>query len=54
MRSISFEEELEADIIVLIDDSLADMLINNLLKNVVHDNVEDGWIKVILTSKMLN
>lgn len=52
-KGIQIETEIEPNVQVKIDESLADILIGNLMKNAIHHNFENGKIKVELDSDKL-
>ena len=52
MRSLSLEKELQP-VMVEIDRGLAEIMVNNLIKNAVKHNVQDGFIRIVLTDSEL-
>lgn len=53
-RNIRLDVNFEKDPKLIMDKNLAEIFINNLIKNAVRHNVEDGFIKIKLTEKYLN
>lgn len=53
MRGLKITPEIQPDILLPINPSLATILIGNLLKNAIRHNIENGWIKVQLTDQQL-
>lgn len=53
LKGLKLNSDIKADLKLKVDDSLADVLVGNLLKNAIRHNVENGWIKVELTSRFL-
>jgi len=53
LKGLSLSAKIDDDVKVLIDASLAEILVGNLLKNAVRHNINEGWIKLSLTQKML-
>lgn len=53
MKGLTFRQSIKENVLLEIDPSLADILVNNLLKNTIRHNVEDGWVSVELDSEKL-
>jgi len=52
-KNIRLEKKLEGQPKKLMDPALADMLINNLVKNAVRHNLENGFLRIHLTENTL-
>ncbi len=53
LRHITLETRFDGDPKVVMDKDLADILVNNLIKNAVRHNIENGFIHIRLTGKEL-
>ncbi len=53
MRAISLETHIEPEITVALDESLAVLLLNNLISNSIRHNIPSGKIVMTLTAKEL-
>jgi signal transduction histidine kinase len=54
LKGICMEADIEEDVQLPIENSLADILVSNLIKNAIQHNQAEGWIKVKLTSNYLS
>ncbi len=53
LKELTIEADVVEAVKVNIDSALADILVANLLKNAIQHNIENGWIKIRLTSHQL-
>ncbi len=53
LRHITTETHFDGNPKVVMDKDLADILIDNLIKNAVRHNIENGFIRIWLTDKTL-
>ena len=51
MKGLSLKSDIEDDVELKISESLAEILVNNLFKNAVKHNIENGEIEVLLNAK---
>lgn len=53
VRDIKFKKEIEEGVSLKMNDTLLDILLNNLIGNALKHNIEGGYVNVHLTSNML-
>jgi signal transduction histidine kinase len=53
MQGIVLRSDIEKEVMLKIDSSLADILVVNLLKNALQHNIEGGWVEVKLDKNQL-
>jgi len=53
LKDLSIETRISPEVYVEIDDSLADILVGNLLKNAIQHNIQGGKVEVVLTQNQL-
>lgn len=53
LKNLEITKEIKGDVVLIIDESLAEILVGNLLKNAILHNIEDGFIHVSLNSDRL-
>ncbi len=51
MKNISVKKDIENNIVLKINPELADTLIQNIIKNAIRHNIEDGYINIILNKE---
>lgn len=54
LRSLRIETDLADPCIVAMNTVLAEILVGNLLSNAIRHNIENGWIRIILTAERLD
>ena len=53
LKGLTLKSEIEQEVMLSINASVADILVSNLLKNAVRYNIADGWVNVTLDKKQL-
>ncbi|MBL6447975.1 HAMP domain-containing histidine kinase [Fulvivirga sp. 29W222] len=54
LKSIKIETEIQENVKVKIDNTLAAIMVTNLIQNAIRHNYEEGWVKVVLSAKSLS
>lgn len=54
LKGLGLEADIEDNVLLSIENSLADILISNLIKNAIQHNRPEGWIKVELKPQYLS
>ncbi len=53
LKKIAITKEMKADVLIKIEEPLAEIMVGNLVKNAVQHNVKNGWIQVRLDNEGL-
>ena len=53
LKKIAITKEMKGDVLINIEEPLAEIMVSNLVKNAVQHNIENGWIQISLDNEEL-